>query len=145
MPPPPPSLSPPPPTPPVITVTTFLPGDTAQCYCRRSGRTSSCGHVSIAIKCRGQASNRAAFLSGIPGISLSCSTDFQRSCPVMRERASYLRCLFLCVLWRTRRWSIIEWFCEGSMRLGIVFTPLSLWISAPFVSASRNSIYRTHL
>lgn len=25
--------------------------------------------------------------------------------------------------------SLIEWFCEGSARLGIVFIPLSLWIS----------------
>lgn len=49
----------------------------------------------------------------------------------------------LCARCHTRWQSIIEWFCEGSMRLGIVFIPLSLWISGPFISALRNSTYST--
>lgn len=31
------------------------------------------------------------------------------------------------------------------MRLGIVFIPLSLWISGPFISVLKNTMYSTHI
>lgn len=109
-------------------------------YRRRSYSTSLDCHVFMAIKTARPLLNIRALAWGI---LLSRFVEFRLSRSVMRERDCYLRRLSLCARCYTQWLSIIEWFCEGSMRLGIVFIPLSLWISSPFISALRNSTYST--
>lgn len=120
----------------LITVTTFLSSITADSH---TAQSSDC-HVFMVIKTARPLLNIRALAWGI---LLSCFVEFRLSRSVMRERDCYLRRFSLCARCHTRWQSIIEWFCEGSMRLGIVFIPLSLWISGPFISALRNSTYST--
>lgn len=130
--------------PPLITVTTFLSSDTAKYFCCWLYSTLSDCHIFIAVKQHGGPFlNRAAYLSAY----VRCFIIMFHWVPALsfcNERKRLLPfCLSPCAWCHTQWWSIIEWFCEGSMRLGIVFIPLSLWISSPFISALRNSTYST--
>ena len=122
---------------PVLITVNYIP---LKYYHRRSNSTSSDCHVFVVVKTARPLLNIRALAWGI---LLSCFGEFRLSRSVMRERDCYLRRRSLCARCHTRWLSIIEWFCEGSMRLGIVFIPLSLWISGPFISALRNSTYST--